>query len=479
MEKINQTHILVLKEQNGLFELSSKPIEDSSFVVNKIKASVDNPNKTLMDVQSDFLNNFRCLSNGYGYLYPYAYDSSYVSGAYKPRNYTYADYKAELDKRVKNKKETQTIDTTKAIDAVNQSLKTEYFQLCSRYIKQQMMYKAFEEAKNDSQCKMYSREFIGWSSFEYSINDDIKVCIYTNFGFGYASFFTLSVSYKGIVIAPVSHVAKYYKANMTDIIKCTRDYYVDSENWYPMFEFVKEFVNKSLTNPLAFVEKYIMNEIQEMMECLRNIMSNPYAVIQKFRNQRRESLSYYHRLRFISPMSPDEEQRFKVFPIEMPTVFKSEKLEQAVNTLKLLKELLEFYPLINSYIDEIVNMIHKLSPEVENTISRIKKDIERLNIQKNPRIEEAEALKSKIHELTTQLEGRLETLPKGASYSEREEVRKQFMIENPIFKETKDKLTKVEGEIAKLNQDIYSRNSLIESLSHSSNKYIAYLENAR
>ena len=38
MEKINQTHILVLKEQNGLFELSSKPIEDSSFVVNKIKA---------------------------------------------------------------------------------------------------------------------------------------------------------------------------------------------------------------------------------------------------------------------------------------------------------------------------------------------------------------------------------------------------------------------------------------------------------
>ena len=52
------------------------------------------------------------------------------------------------------------------------------------------------------------------------------------------------------------------------------------------------------------------------------------------------------------------------------------------------------------------------------------------------------------------------------------------MIENPIFKETKDKLTKVEGEIAKLNQDIYSRNSLIERLSNCSTKYIAYLENA-
>ena len=45
-----------------------------------------------------------------------------------------------------------------------------------------------------------------------------------------------------------------------------------------MFEFVNDFTNRSLSNPESIVESYIMNEIDEMMEGLRNIMSNPSEV---------------------------------------------------------------------------------------------------------------------------------------------------------------------------------------------------------
>lgn len=476
MEKINETHILVLKEHNGIFQVISMPIDDSSFIINEIEASVDNPNKTLLDVQSEFLNNFQSINNAYGYLYPYAYSSSYVSGAIKPKRHTYAEYKTELDNRVKNRAIGENIDINHIIEDENRILKQNYASLCTRYIKQQMLYKAFQNAANDPSCKMYSRESIGWSSFDYAITDDIKVCLYTNLGFGYASYFTLSISYKDIIIAPFSHIAKYYNACMTDIIRCTRDYYVDKDNWYPMFEFVKDFVNHSLEDPKSFVESYIMNEIDEMIRCLRNIMANPSAVINMFKNQNNNI--DYHRLRFINPMSNDEKQLYSVYPIEMPTIFKSEKLSQAVNTLKRLEELQKIHSQINVYIEEILNMIVELSPEIDKTIESIRIDIERLVIQKKPKEELAESLQTRIDGFVTELNNKLEKLPRDADWKRKEDVRKQFEERHPIYVDTKNRLQEVNDEISEINKKIYSRKSLVERLLNSSNNLAPYMASA-
>ena len=476
MEKINETHILVLKEHNGIFQVISMPIDDSSFIINEIEASVDNPNKTLLDVQSEFLNNFQSINNAYGYLYPYAYSSSYVSGAIKPKRHTYAEYKTELDNRVKNRAIGENIDINHIIEDENRILKQNYASLCTRYIKQQMLYKAFQNAANDPSCKMYSRESIGWSSFDYAITDDIKVCLYTNLGFGYASYFTLSISYKDIIIAPFSHIAKYYNACMTDIIRCTRDYYVDKDNWYPMFEFVKDFVNHSLEDPKSFVESYIMNEIDEMIRCLRNIMANPSAVINMFKNQNNNI--DYHRLRFINPMSNDEKQLYSVYPIEMPTIFKSEKLSQAVNTLKRLEELQKIHSQINVYIEERLNMIVELSPEIDKTIESIRIDIERLVIQKKPKEELAESLQTRIDGFVTELNNELEKLPRDADWKRKEDVRKQFEERNPIYVDTKNRLQEVNDEISEINKKIYSRKSLVERLLNSSNNLAPYMASA-
>ena len=219
-----------------------------------------------------------------------------------------------------------------------------------------------------------------------------------------------------------------------------------------------------------------MNEIDEMIRCLRNIMANPTAIINMFKNQ--SNNLDYHRLRFINPMSNDEKQLYSVYPIEMPTIFKSEKLSQAVNTLKRLEELQKIHTQISVYIEEILNMIIELSPEIDKTIESIQVDIERLEIQKKPKEELAESLQTQIDGFVLELNNELEKLPKDADWKRKEDVRKQFEERHPIYIDTKNRLQDIKGEISKINKEIYSRKSLVERLFNSNNNLAPYMPSA-
>lgn len=461
---MNKKEILTLKKVNGLLEVARIPIEDSSYLVNQLNDAKNNPNKTLMDLQSLFLNSFRPIQNYYNYTYPYGYGSSYISGASKPEILSYAEYTSKMAKdiadKIKGKSATEIESIKKQKDA---EYKATFVNLCTRYIQQQMMYNAFQKANNDETVKMCSRENIGWSSLEYKITDDIKVCVYTNFGYGYACYFTLTVSYKGMVIAPFSHVVKYYKANMTDIIRCTRDYYVSSDSWNPAFEFVKDFANQSLRNPQQFVEDYLMNEIREMMAGLKNVMANPRAVINMFRYQS-HSLADYHNLRLVSPMSDDEKKRFDVFPNEMPVIFKAEKMKEAYNMLKRLNEIGDVLPEVKGYASDIVSMIMELNPEIEETIGKIEADIDRLSDQKKCKEEIKGSFESQLEPFEKALEDILDTLPKNSTYSDREAARKKFESEHSEYVSLKNKISTTSTEISDLNDKIRSRESLVSRL---------------
>lgn len=479
MEQINETHILVLKVQNGVFQVASVPLEDTSFVINELNAAADNPNKTLMDVQSVFQNNFQCLKSGYGYLYPYAYSSSYVNGAMKPKTYTYAEYRDELDRRIKERNVSDGTERERITEELKKSLKREYATSCRYYIKQQMLFKAFQQAEEDPDCKMYSRESIGWSCFEYAITEDIKVCVNTNLGYGFSSYFTLCASYKGITIAPFSHIARYYKAQMTDIIACTRDYYVERDNWHPMFDFVKDFVNHSLDNPESFVKSYIMNEIDEMMKYLRMMLSNSRYAICIFKTQSQSyNLTDYHRLRFIAPMSDNEKQLYEVYPAEMSTVFKSEKLAQAVQTLKRLEQLQAFFPSIQAYITEILGMIGNLGPEIDHTVSQIRTDIDRLIIQKADKERLIEPLQAQIDGFVAELNAQLSQLPENADWKIKEEMRKDFEKEHPEYVNALNSMYRLKDDIADINMKKYSREALVDRLSSCIGSFTPFMEKA-
>lgn len=461
---MNKKEILALKSVNGLLNVVRIPVEDSSFIIKELENAVNNPNKTLMDLQSLFLNSFHPILEYYNYTFPYTYCSSYISGATKPKNLSYAEYQTMLTKDIAAKINNKTTEEIEEIKKTQDAIyKYNFYNQAARFIQQQQIYKAFQKAQNDSDVKMYSRESIGWSGFEYKITDDVKACVNTNFGYGYACYFTLTIAYKGIVIAPFSHVVKYYNANMTDIIRCTRDYNVSSDSWNPAFDFVKEFANQSLQNPQKFAESYLMNEIHEMMSGLRNIMSNPNGVINMFKRQNK-NLSDYHTLCLISPMSDDEKRRFEVFPSEMPVVFKAEKIHESYNMLQRLKEIGEILPEVNNYVSEIVSMINKQTPEINRTMNAIKNDIKGLQTQKELRAKTLESLEEKmdIHEKTLEL--LITKLPKGASYPEKLEVREEYAQKHPNYTQLKMQINNLSDEISELGSKIYSRERLITRL---------------
>lgn len=376
-KEINKTHILVLKEQSGSFDIFKIGIEDSSSIMSQIRKVVEDSNKTVFDVQNVFWNNFNCICDYYGYLYPLDYTNTYVRGAIKPQKWTRDEYEKEVLKRLmerlKSSDDKGPEYVKKEKKKIEGNIKEEFYHLCERYIEQQMLYNAFQKAKNDSSVKMYSDESIGWRRFEYDISEDIKICLRTNLGYGCSSYFTLLASYKGIDIAPLSHIAHYYHVNMTDIIKCTRDYIVCRESWRCAFEFVRDFTNNSLTNPEKFVKEYIVKEIDDMMAFLRGIMKNPKAHLRLFAGENPES---YKMLCFIRPMSSKDKEFFRVLPHEMSVVFQSEKLKEATDTTEKLKTFSNIHSNVYNYINEISDMAIKLNPEIDKTIDGIQADID-------------------------------------------------------------------------------------------------------
>ena len=460
--QINKSHVLCLKEVDGKLLESYIPIEDCAYLLKEIDDAVENPNKTLMDVQSLFLNEVHPIRGGYPYPYPYKYDNKYVGGESFPEKYSHEKYTEALNERLNACQGKRTEEEIKEIVSL---LKKQYAAQCKRYIQLQMLHVAFQKAEADKSIKIYSREEVGWSHFEYMITDDIKVRVSTNFCYGSSSYFLLTISYKGIVISPFSHLVKYYYANMTDIIRCTRNYYVERDSWYAAIDFIKDFGNQSLANPEAFVEEYLMNEINEMMEGLKNIMDNPESVIKKFAEQGSSISTDYHRLRLICPMVKYERKRFDVFKNEMPIVFKAEKLAQAVKLLERLKEIANDYQEINCCISEICDMTKRLAPEVQKTINGIKTDVANLLKQKAQEEKNKERLNSKLELLEDKLNGLIEDLPEGSTCADKLDVRKSFEKEHEEYKTLKERLKEATDRIWNLKTKISSRESLISRLS--------------
>jgi|GEM_PF-4186108 hypothetical protein len=59
---LNKTHILVLGETNGIFEKVEMPIDRPEQFLNEIHAMADNPNRTVMDMQTHFISFKELLS---------------------------------------------------------------------------------------------------------------------------------------------------------------------------------------------------------------------------------------------------------------------------------------------------------------------------------------------------------------------------------------------------------------------------------
>ena len=384
---IDKTHIVALQEVNGTLQCVEKPIKKPEQLIAELEAMVDNPNRTVWDMQSSFIRRFSAESGYHDFLFPYSYSSSYVPGVLYPAKYKYEQLKKTWEDAAKSAEESYkeeckqyhstptaseiTRKREEAITSIKSQQKRSFCEEAIRWIDASCYNSEAVRMHRDSSIKMYSKENIGWNAFSYKINKDIEVEVRTNFGYGSAAYFFMGVKYKGMAILPYSYIVRYYNANMTDIVRCTRSYVPTRESWCAAFDFISDFANKAAVDPEKFVKTYIMDEVKEMMAGLEAISVNPRSYMQEIQWRRADTCVIN-----VMPMFDYDRERMASYPDEAPVLFKVEKIMGAMKFLNSLNEIAKEVTTVQPHIDRLYELNYALLPEISTAVSKISVKIE-------------------------------------------------------------------------------------------------------
>lgn len=385
---IDKTHIIALQEEGGMLRNVELPISRPEQFIDEFKAMTDNPNRTVWDLQSHFAIRYPKTKMYQDYLQPFSYNAAYVGGVNYPefmeyhklqRSWQEAGESARQAFRKSNNgsiSENEAVE--KAIENLKKRQKNNFLEEAMRWIDACCYSDAANQLGQDSAVKMYSKENVGWNRFDHEVNDNIKVAVSTNFGYGSAAYFILAMKYKGIDILPYSYLVKYYNVGMADIIRCTRSYQPCRESWRASFDFISDFVNKSIADPEGFVESYLMNEVREMIQGLESIASNPTAFIERIGNRKADPYVIN-----VQPMFNADRSRIQAYPEETPILFKVEKITGALDFLENLTEIAQEVQSIKPYIERLLELNMALYPEVQKAIFRIESKVAKQTLIKD------------------------------------------------------------------------------------------------
>lgn len=473
---IDKTHIITLREVNGKFQNMELSITRPEQFISELKAMIDNPNRTVWDMQSYFTTRFHKSNRYLDYIYPYSYNSSFVGGIQYPQLSGYDELRKSWADAGNVARESYfascehngakpvpieaTQAETKAVNSLKRHQKCTFFNEAIRWIDASCYTETASQLDCEKSVKMYSKEIIGWSSFTHQISDDIKIALKTNFGFGNAAYFLLAVQYKGLDILPYSYIVKYYKAGMADIVRCTRSYSPCRESWTASFDFLSDFVNNSIADPEGFVESYIMREVTEMMQGLEAIAVNPKSFIDRIGSRKADPCVIN-----VRPMFNDDRVRMQSYPDETPVLFKVEKITGALEFLDSLSAIAKEVKAIRPHIDRLLEINFTLYPEIQDAIAKINEKIEGQNKVKNN-------LDSKIAILIEKLmpfEDEIREL-RSVSTEENPFNPSNYELSHPEYKCLKSEKSELQSQLYKVNRLISDLNSFLTILNRSINK---------
>lgn len=401
MPTVNTDYIGIIKNVNGRVEFIKENIQHKTALIEELKTMVDNPNRTIFDLQSRMDREFTPATRTcFNYISPYSYSDTYVGGVSYPKAPSYDEYKDELeksreeytkkyeDKFASLKAENLQEYSTKVKESVESDMATlvknkklSFHSNCKRFCQAYCYSTLLRELKADPDVKMWSTDTVGWTNLSYSITDDIKISIHTNFGYGWSSYFYLGLTYKGIDILPYSMFVKYYYADRRDIARYTRLYATKHESWDYAFDYTETVAHKAAEGDDSFATKYVMNEVQEMLSGLRNIFDNPKAYFDtEIARKNKENESHYLTVR---NMSWEDNNKYAAYPEEMLDVFQAEKISGALDFLEKISALEPIYAQATAAADEIRSLAHRLIPQLEKNMTRIAADVERLQAQED------------------------------------------------------------------------------------------------
>ena len=484
MKQVNRDYLCVLKKQGNLVKFVQEPIDRSIALESTLKTTLENPNMSVLDMQDQMMMAFKEHNRPYiSYLSPYSYDSSFVEGVSFPKEITYEKYNEELQEREQARtvhylnaynhlKENEGEDayqakvkeyTEKDVEKFIKDKKETYYKKCIRYIDAYNYKTKLSLCEADSGNVMYSKESIGWNSYEYKVNEDVRIYVNTNFGYGYSSYFTLGLKYKGIDILPYSYVVNYFYADMRDIIRCTRNYDTSAGSWNLAFDFVEKTANQAATEPDKFCEKFLKNEINAMLAGLADVIANPDAFLNKFATMTSENNdSGFITVR--AHMNVDEKSKFKVYRYEMAVAFMAEKIMNALMLLNNLESVSTVYSPVQDAVLKVKEISMKGLPKVKECADKMIPKLNNLREALNKIGAGLERITSEIekHEevITSMVEERNKKGESVSFYSIKQEYKNTHKEYSNLCEEKK----KLVDEQSKANEELRTRLDFLDVL---------------
>lgn len=457
-------YIATIKKEGNLLKLIQIPIYKPTILIEELQAMVKNPNRTVYDIQCKFLNDYSSAEKSWYICYPHNYEASYLTSIKYPEFKSYTDIKDSWEKAYKDKIDAYKIScknnsivfneaTAKSlaeeeVAKLKEYQKATFFEHCKRWIDANELQVQSLKLKEEENLLMYSKEDIGWNNFSYTISNDLKISIATNFGYGRSAYFFLSVKYKNLEIVPYSFIVKYYKAYMIDIIRCTRQYSPHRESWEAAFDFVIDIANQAQKNPENFIREYVMNEVREMMSGLKSIFEDPRPMIKKMINFKTPKL-----LINVRDILKNEQNRMTAYPSECIFLFQVEKITDALYLMESLKNVASTFEdtkeTINEYIKILLSYNFELYPQIQEQYRIIENRIE----SEKTRLSTIETNRENIIAQLKPYEKELKSLCKDTSYIPYNESEK-FKRENPSYARLLEEKQILSKEISKIQTNI-------------------------
>lgn len=348
--KVNATHICVLRKVENenkvkvdFVELKYKYQEQ----LDELKRMAENDNRSVLEMQ-DYVkgSSLRRLTMDFNFC---SILSEAYQGVSRLSSISFADYQMKI----------KEFDTNKDENGKKRYIREKrwnYYNNISSRILPAMLEDASNDLHNDPTVLAYSHRRVGWAWPAFNLNDDIRVVYLTNFGYGYASYFFLQIFYKGIGILPYSHWVHYRKACTSDIIRYTRRYHLENQEWIKTMTFTADMYNSAVSDPASFIQNNMLNEVEEMVSGLEYIQSSSNYKTQE---------SFFNPSRIV--LTGDDMVRFK-----------GEKISGALDFLDQLQTLSPITDNVNSYIKRIMNCNFLIVPELQKEVSNKKQILESL-----------------------------------------------------------------------------------------------------
>jgi hypothetical protein len=217
-------------------------------------------------------------------------------------------------------------------------------------------YKICEQKRLQKFILAYSHRKVGWGTPKYELNPNFSIELKTNFGYGYVSYFYTRIKYKELDIIPYSDWILYEKAQLFEIIRYSSKHQLKNESWVEALEYSRDACNLSLTDEIAFVRKYVIDECERMVSGLEEFLE-----VEKFKFLNKEKIS-------------NDVHKEGHNLIE----FRGEKLSGAIN---FIEKIIQFDKIaeIKEFVKRIEICNQKVQPMLTNEVMIIKQELIELN----------------------------------------------------------------------------------------------------